>query len=463
MGCDVSKGYADFVIIDSDMNCIEENFQLDDTASGHQELQNRINLFFEKNPTASLCSAVESTGGYENNWYGFLLQQQNKFRLKVARLNPNGIAHDNKAAMTRNLTDKISARSIAEYLIRHPEKVRYGQKDHHASLKKIWGHLRMLKKQYGELYNELESLLYSANPEMLSYCKNKLPQWVMTLLTKYPTAMKLSRARIKSVASIPFVSEKRAIELVERAKSTVAATSDEITGFLITSTVKQLIQLNKTIELYEKQLEASCDWPEVDLLTTINGIGKITAIVLMLYIQDIHRFSSSKKLASFLGVHPEYKISGDGAKKGSFRMSKKGQKAPRTQLFMSVLAALSESSRNPVIRRIYDTKRKEGMRHKSAVGVCIHKYIRIVYGVLKTQTAFDPTIDERNRKRNLEVTSSGIEQSRRFQAFDMKAPISKRQLKKRKEQTKSQDSESAKYGIKGRSKANKLTKGLVNV
>ena len=73
MGCDVSKGYADFVIIDEEMNCIEENFQLDDTASGHAELSRRLSMFFEKHPSATLCSAVESTGGYERNWHSFLL------------------------------------------------------------------------------------------------------------------------------------------------------------------------------------------------------------------------------------------------------------------------------------------------------------------------------------------------------------------------------------------------------
>ena len=31
MGCDVSKGYADFIILDKSKRCIEHAFQLDDT------------------------------------------------------------------------------------------------------------------------------------------------------------------------------------------------------------------------------------------------------------------------------------------------------------------------------------------------------------------------------------------------------------------------------------------------
>jgi transposase len=451
LGCDVSKGYSDFVIIDEGLNCVEENFQLDDTALGHAELRHRIEKFFEKYPSAVLYAAVESTGGYENNWHGFLLKQQENYNLHAARVNPNGIAHDNKAGMVRNLTDKISARSVAEYQVRHPEKVPYGQTNPYASLKKVWVHLRMLKRQRGDHLNELESLLYSGNPELLQYCRNKMPQWVMKLLMKYPTADLLSRARVKSVASIPFLKRQLAPELIKHAKASTAESSDETTAFLITSTVRQLVHMDKSIELYEKRLETLCDWPEVDLLMTIDGIGKMTAIVLMLYIEDIKRFRSAKKLASFLGVHPEYRLSGDGTKKGSFRMSKKGQKAPRAMLYMAVLAGLSKKSRNSIVRKIYDGKKAQGMVAKAAIGVCIHKLVRIAYGVLASKTPFNPVIDDLNRQKSSPMEkNTAIGKDRRYQGYDGKAPISRRQSKKRMEQTKSQDRQAVECGIRDR-------------
>ena len=91
--------------------------------------------------------------------------------------------------MKRNLTDKINSLNIAEYMIRHPENVRYGQEDPTSSLKKMWRFIKMLKKQHGGLANQLESLLYAGNPEILSYCRESYPQWVLKLLRKYPTAL----------------------------------------------------------------------------------------------------------------------------------------------------------------------------------------------------------------------------------------------------------------------------------
>ena len=46
MGCDVSKGYADFTILDSKEKVIERTFQLDDTFEGHNALYDFLSRFF---------------------------------------------------------------------------------------------------------------------------------------------------------------------------------------------------------------------------------------------------------------------------------------------------------------------------------------------------------------------------------------------------------------------------------
>ena len=38
LGIDVSKGYADFVLVDTNQELIEPLFQLDDTPKGHDKL-----------------------------------------------------------------------------------------------------------------------------------------------------------------------------------------------------------------------------------------------------------------------------------------------------------------------------------------------------------------------------------------------------------------------------------------
>ena len=66
LGIDVSKGYADFVIVNLQKQPMVKNFQLDDTFDGHSRLHEIISRFLADHPQAFMYAAVESTGGYEN-------------------------------------------------------------------------------------------------------------------------------------------------------------------------------------------------------------------------------------------------------------------------------------------------------------------------------------------------------------------------------------------------------------
>ena len=444
-GIDASKGYSNFVMLDSLKHCVEDDFQLDDTFDGHQKLYNILSEFCVRNSKANIFAAVESTGGYENNWFDALVRFQTHLPIKTARLNPCGVYNNSKAELNRNITDKISAQNVAKYMIEHPEKVQYQQQDPLAPLRKQWGFIKMLKKQKTQMLNQLESNLYTANPEILAYCKDSTPAWVLSLLQRYPTASKLAKAKKSSVSLIPYVTPQKAKKLVETAKHSVASATDETTSQIIKALVQQIRQLSKTIDAQTKAMADKCSIPEVELLKTFIGIGSDSAVGLILEIGPIERFKRAKHLASFFGLHPVYKKSGDGS--WGFHMSKKGRRVPRQILYMVAMVAIQS---NPLIREIYEKHTEKGMKKKAALGVCMHKIIRIIYGMLKHNQPFDPKIDRANRKKQStqDEKKVGLDKSRRYQAYDVKAPISRRQAKKREERKQSQSDNIAKYGIK---------------
>jgi len=443
LGSDVSKGYADFVILDSRKQRVMKNFQLDDTFEGQCHLYNILNQFLADHSEATLFATVESTGGYENNWYNALVKFQSTLNIQTARLNPLGVMHNSKADLKQNNTDKISAQSIAEYLITHPEKVTYQQEDQMASLRKQGGVIKMLTKQSTQLLNQLESLLYTANTELLAYCKNSTPAWVLKLLLQYPTAARLARAKVPVVSRIPHVTSERAQELVISAKRSVASASDRIIEELIAATAKQILHLKKTINEQAELMVKECSIPEVDILKTFTGISDSSAIGLILEIQAVERFKTVKKLASFFGIHPVYRTSGDGS--SGFRMSKKGRKEPRQILFMVTLTAIRS---NPLIRNIYLERTEKGMEKMAAIGLCMYKILRIIYGMLKHGKPFDPQIDLDNRQRTVQTKPADRkDENRRFQDYDSNAPISRRQNKKRLERKQSHSVNDTKFGI----------------
>ena len=85
----------------------------------------------------------------------------------------------------------------------------------------------------------------------------------------------------------------------------------------------------------------------------------------------------------------------------------------------------------------------------AAIGICMHKILRIIYGMLKHNKPFNPQIDITNRQRNVSAKTAKPEKNknRRFQGYDAKAPITRRQRKKRLERERSHSVGDTKCGI----------------
>ncbi len=393
IGCDVSKGYADFTVLDKKKNVVEKVFQLDDTYEGHSALADYLSKFLVKDSQACFFAAVESTGGYEDNWYALFLRLGSIHPLKVSRLNPYVVQKHHEALMNRNKTDAISAEDIASYLISYPEKVTYDQDEYYNRLCREWNSIQLFIKQKSQLLNQLNSLLYQSNPGLLQYCKESVPSWVLTILRRYPIAKKLANAKAKTLCKISSVTPKKAKCIIEDSKTSVASHMCETDEFMIREIVRQIERLGKSIKKQKEYLKTNCQLAEIDLLTTFKGIGWYSAIGLLINIVSVVRFPTVKHLVSYFGLHPVYKESGDGS--WGNHMSKKGKKQLRVLLFNVIRSAISC---NPIIKKRYEECVKRGMPKMAAIRVCMHKILRIVYGMLKHKTLFNPQIDEANQK-----------------------------------------------------------------
>lgn len=429
LGGDVSKGYCDFIILDKSKNIVEKSFQLDDTKESHLRLYTILRELHEKDSTSVIYAAVESTGGYENNWVKSIQRFQLSLNIHVTRLNPYGVSHSSKANMERIITDQISARSVAEYLINYQSKVRFFEEDSYSSLRRQWKYISLLKKQKVQFYGQLESLVYIAFPEILAFCKSGFPKWVLQILVKYPTAVKISRARVKTLSRIPYITKEKAEAIISKAKSSVASENDLTTEEIIKSIIEQIISLDRTIASQKKKMSNSVSekkLPEVNLLKSFKGIGDYSAIGLIIEIGLVERFSTSKQLASYFGLHPVFKKSGDGTY--AMRMSKKGRTAPRNILFNVAFTAIRD---NELIKERYACHLNKGMPKMAAIGAIMHKILRIVYGMLKNNETYNPAKDRNNTKVQSEFKKKKLDNTRRYQDYDAHAPISNRQSRKR--------------------------------
>jgi transposase len=122
----------------------------------------------------------------------------------------------------------------------------------------------------------------------------------------------------------------------------------------------------------------------VMLVTSIPGIGRATAIRLVAELGDLTRFRSARGVAAYAGLVPAHRQSGTSLC-GKPHLSKRGASQLRQLLFYPALAALRF---NPVIRVFADRLLARGKTRMAVVGAVMHKLMRIVYGVLRTDTPF---------------------------------------------------------------------------
>jgi len=401
-----------------------------------------------------LYCGVESTGGYENNWYSLLKGMQNQYPVWVSRLNPKAIKSVSEVLIRRTITDVVSAANIASYLAKFPEKVNYGlqerpQEEHFSDGRQFVTGINMWTKQKVQLSNQLDKLLYGHLSELLIYCRNGMPGWLLRMLAKYPSAEQLKKAGPARLAKIQGVTQDRAVAVLKKIAQSSHRTSPSLQHLIATTATevlhqKMLVESNKAFLTEQYKDNAS-----VKLLTAIKGIGLDSAVSLVLEIENVDRFASAKKIAAYFGVEPTYKQSGDGL--WGTHMSKRGRSQIRSVLYMVALSAVRY---NPMFKQLYARLRAEGMPHKKAAGVVMHKMLRVIYGVLKTGKPFNPEIDQKNQERAAEKQAAANQEpkkkteveNRQIQDYLSSAPMSNRNYKKIKKQLTSQASVEAHTG-----------------
>jgi transposase len=438
LGIDVSKGYADFVLIDQDLNSLTEPIQFDDTRDGHQSCKRWLINCIKSYKLTQIRAAVESTGGLENNWIASFKTLLPGFDLKMIRLNPASVKFASKASLSTVTTDGESAFHIAQYVGRYGQTLDFNAPENpYAAHKKVLMQLKHFTKMNTASKNVFRQLLYEIFPESQALFGQTIPSWLMEVLKKYPSPTRLARAKPSVVAKIKGMTEQKVYQMIALARTSIGSAHSETTEYIIRNQLRQLTHEQTQIKELKAYLERTVIGPEIDLLTSITGVGVYSAAVLMIQIGDITRFSSPQKLASFFGLTPVIRQSGD--KKGASTMSKKGSSLVRATLYM---CAKSAAIHDPHMKRIFDKHKNKGAGYNQALGVIMHKLIRIVWGILTTKTAYNPVIDQQNQQK---ASSSPQLQKdhewrnkRREQAFDPMAPISSYAKKKRKEHLLSQ-------------------------
>lgn len=121
------------------------------------------------------------------------------------------------------------------------------------------------------------------------------------------------------------------------------------------------------------------------LLTSIPGVGFVTACVVLAELGDLRRFARSRQLTAFAGVCPSEYDSGKSVHKGP-RMSKCGNARSRQALYM---AALTASRQGGPLKEDYARLVAAGKAKKSALGMVMRKLLVLMRALLLSGNRYD--------------------------------------------------------------------------
>jgi transposase len=124
----------------------------------------------------------------------------------------------------------------------------------------------------------------------------------------------------------------------------------------------------------------------VQVLTSIVGIGAVTATKLLTMFPDAHSHASAKAAAADTGVTPAHFESGTSVRRRP-RMSKVGRAEIRAALYFPAITAMTHC---PAFKAFADRLRARGKPKKVVIGAVMRKLVHVIYGVLKHQTPYDP-------------------------------------------------------------------------
>ncbi|TBV12392.1 IS110 family transposase [Stutzerimonas kirkiae] len=243
---------------------------------------------------------------------------------RVCVMNPAQIAYYARSQLQRVKTDQVDAKLIALYGLRHVDELR------------LW------------------------QPE--------------------PQAIRRLRALVRRLQDL------KEIKQMESNRLEVADDSVQESIRLVIERVDE--QIKETLRAIRNHIDNDPDLRNRrDLLEGIDGIGELTAALLMAELGDPVQFKDAGAITAFAGLNP--RLQDSGKYKGHVRISRVGSARLRAGLYMPSLVAITY---NPAVNALAQRLRERGKTGKQIICAAMRKLLCIVYGVLKSGVPFNPEL-----------------------------------------------------------------------
>ena len=384
VGIDISKDSFSVCALDSKQKVFfESSFPMNQ--KGFQGLIEKLKPFKKD----SVLIGKESTGCYHINLFAFL----SKKGFQCVVLNPLLVSNFIKLSLRKTKTDRTDAKNIASMLSLIHEKL---PKESFISqeFKELARERERIVKQIAKLKNDIEKLCVVLFPE-LERRVNIYSAGILRLLENFPSARLIDKASVDEIKqALASKKEGRTVaispqEIKKLAKNSIAQFFPA-RELILSCKIKELSFLNQTLDSINKLLKEVCEKgsksQNIDILTSIKGVGTISAIHFLAEIGDIFRFSSYKKLIAYCGLDPS--VCQSGKFMGKSKISKRGNRHLRRIIYLMTVSVVRF---NPFFKCYFNKRKKEGLPYRKAILATAHKLLRTIFAMLSNMQRFSPS------------------------------------------------------------------------
>ena len=422
VGIDVSSDFSYVAILAPNGDIYRKSFKIKHDVSGFNHLLKEIKKVEEEfNMKTGIF--MESTGVYHLSLFHFL----NKNFDNTFVINPLVTKCNKNVDIRKVKNDKKDALSIAKIGKFQDIKLSQGVSLDIFLLKSLIREYYKLTDNCSTYKKKLSTDLRIIFPGYKNIFSSATSNSSLAILKDYPTPESVLDAPKDLIIDILIKKSKKGVAWAEKVYSTLINVANEATiiglplhGFSvkITSTITLITTLESEIENLLNEIESlisSNDFPEqirknIELIDSIPGIGRLTAITLVAEIGNIDGFIKPKHLVAFFGIDSSVNESGN-FKGNQNKISKRGTRIGRRALYAVALACIRTNRNGVPINKVlldYYQTNLNGKKPKVALVAIMHKIINYIFAVLRNQTSFelrDPKIHKQMFLENKSLNS----------------------------------------------------------
>ncbi len=391
VGIDTARYGHHATILNAEREVVSPPMHFAESAEGYEKLDRRLRRIFKRKPTAHFRVHIDAAGQYATNLIKHLSSSNLPMTVSVGEPKRNKDYHN--AMSPKRKSDETESLAMARFAVSEKPTPTPAVPDEIYALREIASRLESQVKTKTQAINRFHNLLARVFPELAAMVPSVAAQWLLALLKKYPTPKRIARASLKSLEGIPYIRKERAEKIQEAARASVGSFKGDSAEKLVRQGIEEIHQAEQNQKKLETLLtEALAALPEGGhtQVSTIAGIGEITAAVLVAKMISIDRFETAEDLVGYFGIFPQEHSSGvdrDGVPHRRRRsMSKKGNDLARRYLFCAAKSAITH---NPAVKALYARLRARGTRGDVALGHCMRKLLHLVFAIWRKNEAFD--------------------------------------------------------------------------